>query len=352
MDFNFRQYDPQLGRFNSVDPLAASGGQDMISPYAAMGNAPESLTDPTGLKPGPSPKFSVAGVGGGLIDYSISSGYAAMLEAVANMALAGMEVPQQLLWAVGGGGSSGSWSRGSSGGQQYLSKAELTAIWNHILGLDNYVVGGFNIPLSTVAWYDGDFDGMPGIGSDPDGDGKYGIDDGGCKNCPVGPFEDSDNGGTISTSGYAIVANVENGAMGKGHNAILIGSDETGWVFFSKEGRAENPNGSTSGNNPSSGGPALAPIRETYVTFDDFLKNSDHINYNRFIEVNISNVNKVKDVMWREANSYYNILFNNCGTAVNRALEAGGVAPGWFITPNSQFSAIPYKNQIIWQYER
>ena len=49
MDFNFRQYDPQLGRFNSVDPLAASAGQDMLSPYAGMLNAPESITDPYGL---------------------------------------------------------------------------------------------------------------------------------------------------------------------------------------------------------------------------------------------------------------------------------------------------------------
>jgi RHS repeat-associated protein len=48
MDFNARQYDPQLGRFLGVDPLAASGGQDMFSPYAAMGNAPESMVDPNG----------------------------------------------------------------------------------------------------------------------------------------------------------------------------------------------------------------------------------------------------------------------------------------------------------------
>ena len=35
MDFHARQYDPQLGGFLGVDPLATSGGQDMISPYAA-----------------------------------------------------------------------------------------------------------------------------------------------------------------------------------------------------------------------------------------------------------------------------------------------------------------------------
>lgn len=50
MDFHARQYDPQIGRFLGVDPLAASGGQDMFSPYAAMGNAPESMVDPNGLQ--------------------------------------------------------------------------------------------------------------------------------------------------------------------------------------------------------------------------------------------------------------------------------------------------------------
>ncbi|XHR94249.1 RHS repeat-associated core domain-containing protein [Mucilaginibacter sp. UC70_90] len=48
MDFQARQYDPQIGRFLSVDPLAAIGAQDMYSPYAAMGNAPESMIDPNG----------------------------------------------------------------------------------------------------------------------------------------------------------------------------------------------------------------------------------------------------------------------------------------------------------------
>jgi RHS repeat-associated protein len=50
MSFGARQYDPQIGRFLSVDPLADQGGQDMYSPYAAMGNQPESCIDPNGLQ--------------------------------------------------------------------------------------------------------------------------------------------------------------------------------------------------------------------------------------------------------------------------------------------------------------
>lgn len=48
MDFHARQYDAQTGRFASVDPLATGYGQDMLSPYSAMGNAPEMSTDPDG----------------------------------------------------------------------------------------------------------------------------------------------------------------------------------------------------------------------------------------------------------------------------------------------------------------
>ncbi|WP_157977132.1 RHS repeat domain-containing protein [Taibaiella helva] len=48
MDFQARQYDPQIGRFLAVDPLADAGGQQVWSPYAAMGNAPESNVDPNG----------------------------------------------------------------------------------------------------------------------------------------------------------------------------------------------------------------------------------------------------------------------------------------------------------------
>ncbi|KAA5536811.1 hypothetical protein F0919_03835 [Taibaiella lutea] len=65
MSFGARQYDPQIGRFLSVDPLAAFGGQDRYSPYAAMGNQPESAVDPNGLLPdyGRFAQFTKGGAG-------------------------------------------------------------------------------------------------------------------------------------------------------------------------------------------------------------------------------------------------------------------------------------------------
>ncbi len=48
MDFQARQYDPQIGRFLGVDPLAASKGQEIQSSYVAMGNNPGMMVDPDG----------------------------------------------------------------------------------------------------------------------------------------------------------------------------------------------------------------------------------------------------------------------------------------------------------------
>lgn len=48
-DFNFRQYDQQIGRFVSVDLLADGMGQEIVSPYQFCWNDPVSFTDPLGL---------------------------------------------------------------------------------------------------------------------------------------------------------------------------------------------------------------------------------------------------------------------------------------------------------------
>ncbi|HTO14429.1 MAG TPA: hypothetical protein VLZ83_01600, partial [Edaphocola sp.] len=42
--------DPQVGRFLSIDPLADGGGQQILSPYHAMGCNPAMMIDPLGLQ--------------------------------------------------------------------------------------------------------------------------------------------------------------------------------------------------------------------------------------------------------------------------------------------------------------
>ncbi|WP_129020663.1 glycoside hydrolase family protein [Edaphocola flava] len=51
MDFHNRQYDPQLGRFLSLDPMADEEGQQTMSPYHAMACNPSTMVDPMGLAP-------------------------------------------------------------------------------------------------------------------------------------------------------------------------------------------------------------------------------------------------------------------------------------------------------------
>jgi RHS repeat-associated protein len=57
MDFHNRQFDPQLGRFLSIDPMAAA--TVTMSPYVAMDNNPVSVIDPLGLIGEVFPTFNV-----------------------------------------------------------------------------------------------------------------------------------------------------------------------------------------------------------------------------------------------------------------------------------------------------
>src|SRR5690606_23197289 len=72
MDFQARQYDPQLGRFLGIDALANAGRQQYLSPYHAMGCNPVTLIDPLGLK-----SFNAADK---LFDYGVPSVGAACIE--------------------------------------------------------------------------------------------------------------------------------------------------------------------------------------------------------------------------------------------------------------------------------
>ena len=48
-DFGARNYDPEIGRWHTVDPLAHQFPK--MSPYAAMNDNPIKFTDPTGTAP-------------------------------------------------------------------------------------------------------------------------------------------------------------------------------------------------------------------------------------------------------------------------------------------------------------
>ncbi|WP_293683684.1 RHS repeat-associated core domain-containing protein, partial [Spirosoma sp. 48-14] len=75
MDFHNRQYDPQLGRFLALDALAAAGGQQVLSPYHAMGCNPAMMVDPLGLQSGEPGSLLTGGNVPGSSGWGAISGY-------------------------------------------------------------------------------------------------------------------------------------------------------------------------------------------------------------------------------------------------------------------------------------
>lgn len=101
-DFNFRQYDQQIGRFTAIDPLADEEGQEILSPYHFVGNDPANFTDPFGLETGCTKPWGYgAGVGGN------GNRFGAFVRTVINSACDGVSAAIEWVGEIstGGGGS-------------------------------------------------------------------------------------------------------------------------------------------------------------------------------------------------------------------------------------------------------
>lgn len=151
---------------------------------------------------------------------------------------------------------------------------------------------------------------------------------------------------------YIIIANNKKGGGGYGHSAALIGSKEDKFQFISKEGRDRNADGSS--NNELSGGKAKSPIDQSYDNFVDFINDVEMKEYDKFIFIPISHQisqEMIKD-MRREANSYYNVLLNNCGHAVENTLRENGFGflPS-YTAPNNSFEYVKSHTNNLY-YER
>lgn len=125
---------------------------------------------------------------------------------------------------------------------------------------------------------------------------------------------------------YVAVVNALKGAGGFGHNALLVGNDDTGWVFISKEGRDEDEN-SNSGNNPLIGCRALDAWKESFAAINDFFADRDYSEYKEGVVIKIqsSTAEKGEKEMTKQALSKYSLIFNNCVQAINKTLNKLGI---------------------------
>jgi YD repeat-containing protein len=137
----------------------------------------------------------------------------------------------------------------------------------------------------------------------------------------------------LVTGTFAAVINAPGGAAGFGHNALMVGNDKTGWTFISKEGR-DDGDGSVdvqSGNNSSSGGPALKAKIQKFATMEDFFNTKGYGEYKSaaVFSIDASKAGPLITMMIKEAHSKYSLLANNCAHAVSTSIAGAGLEQGW-----------------------
>ena len=132
---------------------------------------------------------------------------------------------------------------------------------------------------------------------------------------------------------YIVILNDPEAVDRLGHNAILLGNDNTGWTYMSKDGREGD---SESSNNEASGGPSKSTSDVKFSSIDAFLSNPEYKNYTEGLILKIPGKNGKEmafNEMSKQIKSRYNATFSNCGHAVNNTL----VALGFKIMPSSIF---------------
>ena len=136
----------------------------------------------------------------------------------------------------------------------------------------------------------------------------------------------------------AIVLNDMNGAGRQGHSAILVGNNQTGWSYYSKDGYGAGRYGD--------GNSRLA----TYPTFEDFYNSPDAARYNRAVYIPTSLDQDLAMTTFgdRHYRDPYGFFTNNCSDLNNGILGAADIPGAGSVLgttrPNSQdhnFSSRP-----------
>ena len=122
-----------------------------------------------------------------------------------------------------------------------------------------------------------------------------------------------------------ILLNNEDGAYGFGHNAVVVGNDDDGWIYYSYNGDGKYS-------------------KDPYETYSDFSKSGNAKGYNRSVRFKTSKEQDAsakkqgdKEVKVKRDGSVKQILTNNCGDLVEKVAKKADIDIPNKIIPNLQY---------------
>jgi RHS repeat-associated protein len=161
----------------------------------------------------------------------------------------------------------------------------------------------------------------------------------------------------IDPDGNDIVVVINHdGAQGYGHMGMLVGNDEDGWVYMSKDGRVRDPETGEKDGTMLTGGESIVTIQEFEKgkSLEEVLKTvgvSDGYDEALHFSTDSETDATATTAFNESAESKYNVFTANCSHAVEDALEAAGIETGnqesgrkSAITPNAKFRDISIFN--------
>ena len=132
------------------------------------------------------------------------------------------------------------------------------------------------------------------------------------------------------------------GAKGNGHMALLIGDDDNGWTFISKNGRDDSDRDGNQDGTMLTGGKSKQTIIEgEFDTLEEALSDKSSRNYEEGYRLKTTpdQDEEAVEVAKDSAFEDYHVLSDNCADTCSEALESagynGGTSPSVFIAPTS-----------------
>lgn len=130
-----------------------------------------------------------------------------------------------------------------------------------------------------------------------------------------------------------IVLNNKDGAYGFGHNAVIVGNDKTGWVYYSKDGEVDGK---------------MQYTERGFATLGSFVKSGLGQTYQHgaWITTDAKADATAQKFAHKELYTEFDGLSNNCGDLADKTLNSigikveGGQTLFNITVPNSQFTAI------------